>query len=154
MSVINLAPGAVINPAQAADKKQVLQVLADAFAECYGVDRDLAVDRLEEREALGTTAMGHKVAIPHAKLPSLMGPLVVFLKLDKPIAFDAVDGLPVDLVFGLLSPESGGAVHLHALAQLSRMLRDERTRSTLGGSGDADAAYAILADLLYRDDAA
>jgi nitrogen PTS system EIIA component len=154
MSVITLAPGAVVNPVQATHKNQVLELLADRFAYGYGLDREAVLERLEEREALGTTAMGHHVAIPHAKLPGIRGPLVVFLKLEKPINFEAIDGLHVDLVFGLLSPDTGGAMHLQALAELSRMLRDERTRNLLAGSGDADAAFAILSDLLYRDDAA
>ena len=67
------------------------------------------------------------------------------------MAFDAADGMPVDMVFGLLSPEQAGAAHLHALAAISRMMRDEALHVALGEAPGAEALYALLANGIDRD---
>jgi nitrogen PTS system EIIA component len=91
------------------------------------------------------------VAIPHARIPELNRPVAAFLRLATPVAFDAADGMPVDLVFGLLSPEGAGAAHLHALAAISRMMRDDKMHAALGEAGTAEAIYALLANSIDRD---
>jgi PTS system nitrogen regulatory IIA component len=91
------------------------------------------------------------VAIPHARLPGLTRPVAVFLRLEAPVGFDAADGMPVDLVFGLLSPEAAGAAHLHALAAISRMMRDEAMHTALSDAPGAEALYALLANVIDRD---
>ena len=91
------------------------------------------------------------MAIPHARIPELGRPVAVFLRLSTPVAFDAADGMPVDLVFGLLSPEAAGAAHLHALAAISRMMRDEKLHAALGEASGAEALYALLANGIDRD---
>lgn len=77
-------------------------------------------------------ALASGVAIPHARIPELNRPVAAFFRLESPVAFDAADGMPVDMVFGLLSPEQAGAAHLHALAAISRMMRDEALHVALG----------------------
>jgi nitrogen PTS system EIIA component len=67
------------------------------------------------------------------------------------VAFDAADGMPVDLVFGLLSPEAAGAAHLHALAAISRMMRDEKLHAAMIEAADGEALYALLANGIDRD---
>src|SRR3546814_10989545 len=94
------------------------------FGEAYGLDPVMVLDRLEERERLGSTGFGRGVAIPHARCPAIHRPVVVLLRLEDPVDFAAADGMPGDLVFGLLSPENAGATHLHALAALSRLGSD------------------------------
>src|SRR3546814_9254374 len=91
----------------------------------------MVLDRLEERERLGSTGFGRGVAIPHARCPAINRPVVVLLRLEDPVDFAAADGMPVDLVFGLLSPANAGATHLHALAALSRLVRSEEHTSEL-----------------------
>ena len=136
----------------AAESKQIiLDRLAQRFAGVYGLDPVLVLERLEEREKLGSTGFGRGVAIPHARIPDLGRPVAVFLRLATPVAFDAADGLPVDLVFGLLSPESAGAAHLHALAAISRMMRDDKMHAALGEATNAEALYALLANSIDRD---
>ena len=132
-------------------KATILDQLAQRFAGVYGLDPVLVLERLEEREKLGSTGFGRGVAIPHARIPDLGRPVAAFLRLSTPVAFDAADGMPVDLVFGLLSPESAGAAHLHALAAISRMMRDEKMHAALGEAGDAEALYALLANSIDRD---
>ena len=136
----------------AAESKQIiLDRLAQRFARVYGLDAVLVLERLEEREKLGSTGFGRGVAIPHARIPELGRPVAVFFRLETPVAFEAADGLPVDLVFGLLSPESAGAAHLHALAAISRMMRDEKMHTALGEATNAEALYALLANSIDRD---
>ena len=87
----------------------------------------------------------------HARIPELNRPVATFLRLQTPVAFDAADGMPVDLIFGLLSPEAAGAAHLHALAAISRMMRDEKLHAALGEATGAEALYALLANGIDRD---
>jgi len=70
---------------------------------------------------------------------------VVVVRLEKPIPFDAIDGLPVDLFFALLSPADSGVEHLRALARISRLLRREDLRDQLRRAADADAVRFLLA---------
>ena len=136
----------------AADTKQsILERLTERFAGVYGLDSVLVLERLEEREKLGSTGFGRGVAIPHARIPDLGRPVAVFIRLDTPVAFEAADGMPVDMVFGLLSPEAAGAAHLHALAAISRMMRDDKLHAALGEASAAEALYALLANGIDRD---
>ena len=73
------------------------------------------------------------------------------LRLSAPVSFDAADGLPVDLAFGLLSPDQSGAAHLHALAAISRMLRDDRLRDRLSEAQNDETVYALLTSDSGRD---
>jgi PTS system nitrogen regulatory IIA component len=135
----------------AADKQAILQQLADIFAVAWTLDPVMVLERLEEREALGSTGFGRGVAIPHARIAGLARPVAALLKLPQPVEFGAADGLPVDLVFGLLSPENSGAAHLHALAAISRMVRDEKVHDALSDAPDAEALYGLLTNVTDRD---
>lgn len=146
----NIVPEAVV-AAQLASKSDVLARIARMFGEAYGLDPAMVLDRLEERERLGSTGFGRGVAIPHARCPAINRPVVVLLRLEDPVDFAAADGMPVDLVFGLLSPENAGATHLHALAALSRLVRDETMHQALIDAPDAEALYALLSNQLERD---
>ncbi|MFO1255092.1 MAG: PTS sugar transporter subunit IIA [Sphingomonadaceae bacterium] len=149
-ALFTLLPEAV-GTIEADSKPAILDQLAQRFAGVYGLDPVLVLERLEEREKLGSTGFGRGVAIPHARIPDLGRPVAAFLRLATPVAFDAADGMPVDLIFGLLSPEAAGAAHLHALAAISRMMRDEKMHAALGEANDAEALYALLANQIDRD---
>ena len=114
-------------------------------------DGTLVRARLEEREKLGSTGFGRGVAIPHARMPNLTKPVAAFLRLATPVAFDAADDMPVDLVFGLLSPEQAGAAHLHALAAISRMMRDETMHAALTEAPSDEALYGLLSNVIDVD---
>ena len=135
----------------AADKHAILDQLSRTFATSYGLDAGEVLEHLEERERLGSTGFGRGVASPHARIAGVSAPVAAFLRLDSPVAFDAADGMPVGLVFGLLSPEQGGAAHLQALAAISRMMRDERMRANLEAAPDAEALYSLLCNVIDRD---
>lgn len=133
------------------DKPAILAALAERFASVYQLDRELVLDGLQEREALGSTGFGRRVALPHARIDGLSRPVAALLKLSAPVDFAAADRLPVDLVIGLLSPTNAGATHLHALAALSRMVRDEDMHRALTGASDTEALYALLTNASDRD---
>lgn len=134
-----------------ASKELVLQRVGALFADCYNADASDVLDGLEEREKLGSTGFGNGVAIPHARSPLVNRPVAVLLRLESPVDFAAADGMPVDLIFGLLSPDDAGAGHLHALAAISRLARDDNMRDALIEAPDTEAMYALLSSRLERD---
>ncbi|MFN4113551.1 MAG: PTS sugar transporter subunit IIA [Sphingomonadaceae bacterium] len=134
----------------AGSKPAILETLAQCFARAYRLDQATVLEALDEREKLGSTGFGRGVAIPHARIDGINRPVAAFLRLDAPVAFAAADDLPVELVFGLLSPASAGATHLHALAEISRLVRDEALQDALLGAGDAEALYALLTNVADR----
>lgn len=136
---------------RADSKQQILADLAACFASVYALDADVVIDGIEEREKLGSTGFGRGVAIPHARIDGLERPVAVFFRLENPVEFAAADGMPVDCVFGLLSPSQAGATHLQALAAISRLMRDERMHERLVSATDADAIYGLLVNVIDRD---
>lgn len=132
-------------------KHQVLEQIAELFGKVYGVNAGLVLEGLEEREALGSTGFGRGVAIPHARSGEISRPIVVLLRLEVPVEFAAADGMPVDLVFGLISPENAGATHLHALAALSRLVRDDDMHQALVDAPSSEALYSLVSNQLERD---
>jgi len=139
-----LSVDAVIPALKAMSKKQAIQELAERAAALTGRPEREIFDTLLQRERLGSTGVGHGVAIPHGKLPGLERLVGLFARLDKPIDFEALDDAPVDLVFVLLAPEGSGADHLKALARIARVLRDPATAAKLRATADAPALYSML----------
>ena len=129
---------------RATSKKQALQEMARRAASVTGLHDRTIFDALLERERLGSTGVGRGIAIPHARLSSLDGVYGLLARLDRPIDFDSVDDAPVDIVFLLLAPQQSGADHLKALAQVSRLLRDEGVCSKLRGCDTPDAVLAVV----------
>ncbi len=149
-SLFSLLPGAV-DTVQADSKQAIFQLLASRFASVYGLEAPAVLQAIEQREALGSTGFGRGVAIPHARVAGLGRPVAAFLRLESPVDFDAADAVPVDLVFGLLSPENAGATHLHALAAISRMMREAGMHESLAEAPDAEAVYGLLCNVIDRD---
>lgn len=132
-------------------KRAFFTTVGAIAATALGLDAVEVSDALIERERLGSTGFGRGVALPHARLLGLTGVRGMFIQLARPIDFDAVDALPVDLAFVLLSPVDAGADHLKALAGVSRFLRDENALGRLRGARNAEAVYAILTEDAARD---
>ncbi|ACG76595.1 PTS system, nitrogen regulatory IIA component ptsN [Phenylobacterium zucineum HLK1] len=128
----------------ASSKRQVLAVVAEIAARKLGLEAGAVLDALLEREAAGSTGVGYGVAAPHARLEGLDRMRGVFVRLEQPVDFDAVDDQPVDLVFALFAPKDAGADHLRALARVSRLLRQAEAREQLRQARTADAVYALL----------
>jgi PTS system nitrogen regulatory IIA component len=127
-------------------KKRLFQDLGEIAAAAYGLSASVAFDGLQERESLGPTGVGHGVALPHARVPDLDRVIGVFVRLEKPVDFDAVDRLPVDLIFGLFAPLDSGVEHLKALATVSRTLRDAAVCAKLRANSDPLALHALLTE--------
>lgn len=141
-----ITPQAVLPSVRVNSKKQVLQDLAKKASDLTGQPERAIFEVLVERERLGTTGVGHGIAIPHGKLAALDRLYGVFARLEHAVDFDAIDEQPVDLVFLLLAPETAGADHLKALARVSRLLRDRSVCEKIRGTDSADAIYALLTE--------
>lgn len=146
--------GSVVCGLSAATKKQILQEMAQLAAPIAGVGEHAIFDVLLERERLGTTGVGHGIAIPHGKVPGIAQVCGFFARLEKPVTYEAVDDLPVDLVFMLLAPVDAGADHLKALAHISRLLRNPATCARLRAAQDSAALYEILTSAQAAETAA
>jgi PTS system nitrogen regulatory IIA component len=146
---------AIVPEAVALDRaesgRQILTRLSRLYADVYGLDALEVLDGLEQREALGSTGFGRGVAIPHCRSIAVKRPTMALLKLEQPVDFKAADAIPVNMVFGLVSPENAGATHLHALAAISRMVRDEAMLGALSDAPDAEALYSVLTNQFLRD---
>jgi len=135
----------------AANKKALIQQLGAAAARLTGLPAKEVVARLNAREKISSTGFGAGTAIPHGKIEGLEGVFGYFARLAQPLDFQAIDGLPVDLVFLLLSPPDAGADHLKALASVSRVFRDRQILAKLRGARSKDALFALLAGVEARD---
>lgn len=146
-----LYPATVRAHVQLDSKKALFPFVGELASRALGLDSGEVSEALLERERLGSTGFGRGIALPHAKLADLSGVRGIFLQLPRPIDFQSVDGLPVDLLFVLLSPIDAGADHLKALAGVSRMLRNEQVAARLRGAKNDEALYALLIDSETRD---
>lgn len=149
-ALFTLQPEAVTT-IRAETKAAILEGLSVRFASVYGLEHDVVLGAILERESLGSTGFGRGVAIPHARIDGISRPVAAFLRLESPVDFNAADGIPIDLVFGLLSPDNAGASHLHALAAISRLMRDERMHQSLVKAPNAEALYSLLSNVIDRD---
>jgi nitrogen PTS system EIIA component len=129
----------------AANKKALFQHMAAVGSRLTGRPAKNILAALNEREKIGSTGFGGGSAIPHGKVEGLERVFGYFVRLSAPIDFHAVDGLPVDLVFMLLSPPDAGVDHLKALASISRTCRDRQILAKLRGARSKDALFAVLA---------
>ncbi len=136
---------AIRSKVKSANKKQLLQDVANIASEHVGIPYMNIAKSLQQREILGPTGIGNGVAIPHVKIKGLTKIIGFFVSLERPIDFEAADKQPVDLVFTLLAPEdNGGTEHLKALAMVSRVFSDKEIRSKLRSSENAESLFAIL----------
>jgi PTS system nitrogen regulatory IIA component len=129
----------------AATKSQALSALAEMATRSFEADPAEALAALLARERVGSTGVGGGVALPHARLKGLDRTHGVFVRLDAPVPYDAIDDQPVDLLFALFAPEDGGPEHLRALARVSRLLRSGELRQQLRQARSQDTVFALLA---------
>ncbi|WP_298100861.1 PTS sugar transporter subunit IIA [Brevundimonas sp.] len=139
-----LADGGVVLHSGASSKRQALHTVAEAAAHTFGLPEGRIMEALLEREALGSTGLGSGVAVPHARLEGISRVTAVFVRLDTPVAYGAVDDRPVDLLFALFAPPCDGAEHLRALAAVSRALRSPEMREQLRQARTVDAVRALF----------
>jgi len=136
-----LAPSQVQINLRVSDKAQLIRELGQRAAPATGLSTDTIVAALTQREALGPTGLGGGVAIPHARVAELKQPFGMMVRLRKAIAFDAIDGQPVNIVFLLLLPAEKAGEQLNALATVARKLRDRGQLELFTKARDASALY-------------
>jgi len=137
--------GSIAARVSATNKRQALSVVAEIAARVFKMKAARVLDALLEREATAPTGVGHGIAVPHAQIAGLDRMRGVFLRLETPIEFGAVDDEPVDLIFALLAPPAASSDQLRALARVSRILRRPDIREQLRSARSADAIHALLA---------
>lgn len=140
-----LSPGRVRAQGPVTGKKRLLEQVSALLADGGDVERAV-FDALVGRERLGSTGLGHGVAIPHGRSGKVSTAVGAFVRLAEPVDFGAPDGQPVDLVFALVVPEHFASQHLMLLSQLAEMFGDEGFRARLRDAADSAALYALLAD--------
>lgn len=130
---------------QSASKKRALEQLSQLLAADQEEMSAIQIfDSLFSREKLGSTGLGHGVAIPHGRHKQTSQTHAAFIKLEQGIDFDASDNLPVDLLFALLVPEEATEEHLQLLAQIARMFSDESLLEQLRTSSDEQALLQTI----------
>ena len=139
-----LSPSDASIDVAAADKKKLLSEMAREAGKILGMPSEQILTELVKREELGSTGMGGGVAIPHARFAQANRPFGMLARLRRPIAFDAVDGKPVDIVFLLLLPESPVGDQLGALACIARKLRNAEVATALRSARDGAEMYRAL----------
>lgn len=147
MQLIDLiTPDNVSSNVHAGSKKRALEVVSEELAreqDQAGVRQIL--EGLCAREKLGSTGLGHGVAIPHARMEGLRQPAGVMIRLAEPVDFDAADREPVDLIFALVVPEAATDEHLQLLSQIAELFGDENRRESVRHAGDSKAMYDLVA---------
>ena len=141
-----LAPERIRCDVHATSKKQALEALSELLARNL-TDSASVFDCLQARERLGSTGLGRGVAIPHGRLPQLTRAVGAFVKIAEGVDFDAPDGEPVDLLFGLLVPQSSTKEHLQILSQLAECFDQGCLREKLRASESAESVFEVLTSL-------
>lgn len=125
-------------------KKRVLEILANTIADNtqeYQLDADELFRRLVARERLGSTGIGHGIAIPHCRVAGCHNTLCALITLKDALEFDAIDGEPVDVVFALLVPEEAHDEHLQTLAHLAGSLNEAAFREALRAADSSEELF-------------
>ena len=106
-------------------KKNILETISENLANGDSSQKDTIFDKLYEREKLGTTAFGQGIAIPHARIPNIKSPKILFMKLSEGIEFDALDKQKVDLIFSLIVPDTKDDSHIKILSKVASLMDSE-----------------------------
>ncbi|HHL39025.1 MAG TPA: PTS sugar transporter subunit IIA [Deltaproteobacteria bacterium] len=132
---------------EAEDKRGLLEEMCrDLAAKVDGIECDVLIESLLEREKLGSTAIGHGVAIPHCKLKGIDRVHVYFARSLRGIDFQTLDDEPVHLFFLIVAPESAVKEHLDVLSAVSRLVRDDSVRERLMAAADGSEICRIIRD--------
>lgn len=129
----------------ATSKKRAFEEVGLLFENLHGLNRALITDSLFARERLGSTGLGHGVAIPHGRIKGLKAPMAAVVQLAQPIGFDAPDEQPVSLLIFLLVPEAATQKHLEILSEIAELLSDAGLRAKLNGSASAEELHSLIA---------
>ena len=141
-----LSPAQVLVSVDATSKKRAFEEAGLLFEGLHGLSRALITDSLFARERLGSTGLGHGVAIPHGRIKGLKSPMAAVFQLARPIGFDAPDEQPVQLLIFLLVPEAATQQHLEILSEIAELLSDNNLRESLKSANDAHVLHDLIAN--------
>jgi PTS system nitrogen regulatory IIA component len=141
-----LAADRVVLLVEAGDRDGVLDAAARLLSDASSANTQAIAEGLRKRERLGSTAIGHGIAIPHGRTNAFDHARGAFLRLREPVDFDASDGEPVDLVFALAVPEHFTQEHLQLLAEIAERFMDAGFRDAVRAAPDVDALRALMLD--------
>jgi nitrogen PTS system EIIA component len=141
-----LPPAQVLVGIDATSKKRAFEEAGLMFENLHGLSRALVTDSLFARERLGSTGLGHGVAIPHGRIKGLKAPMASVFRLSQPIGFDAPDEQPVGLLIFLLVPEAATQKHLEILSEIAELLSDAVLREKIKSADAADVLHGLIAN--------
>jgi nitrogen PTS system EIIA component len=146
MSLIpSLLPVAnVVTDLETSDKKSLFELMGQLFEEKQQIPRKVVFDSLMAREKIGSTGLGHGIAIPHGRIKGMHQAMGALIRLKTPIPFDAPDGKPVSLLFVLLVPEHASDLHLQILGELAQIFSNKTLRQNLLTASDAAQLHQLL----------
>ena len=139
-----LPPAQVLVSVDATSKKRAFEEAGLLFENLHGLGRALITDSLFARERLGSTGLGHGVAIPHGRIKGMKAPMAAVFQLADPIGFDAPDDEPVSLLIFLLVPEAATQRHLEILSEIAEMLSDRDLRERLKTEVEAADVHRLI----------
>lgn len=139
-----LSPAQVIAQVEVTSKKRAFEEVGLLFENLHGLNRALVTDSLFSRERLGSTGLGHGVAIPHGRIKGLKSPLAAVFQLSRAIGFDAPDDQVVNLLIFLLVPEAATQKHLEILSEIAELLSDADLREKLASSTDSQQLHRLI----------
>lgn len=122
------------------------EVVTALASRTVGLDRPKALDAILQREKLGTTGIGHGVAVPHGKIKGLSEIIVCFARSRQGVNFDSMDRMPVHLIFLIVAPENAASAHLKALAAISHLLKSLEFRNALMKAASPADIYRAIVD--------
>ncbi len=135
----------VLVSVDATSKKRAFEEVGLLFENLHGISRAVITDSLFSRERLGSTGLGHGVAIPHGRIKGLKAPMAAVFQLAQPIGFDAPDEQPVALLIFLLVPEAATQKHLEILSEIAELLSDSALREKIKTSASATELHSLIA---------
>ncbi|MDY7577856.1 PTS sugar transporter subunit IIA [Herbaspirillum sp. RTI4] len=139
-----LLPENVALDLEVSSKKRAFEQAGLLFENNCGIARSTVSDNLFARERLGSTGLGHGVALPHGRIKDMKAPLAAFMRLAEPIPFESPDAQPVSLLIFLLIPDTATQLHLEILSEIAQMFSDNALRNMLASDPDADSVYRQL----------
>ena len=139
-----LPPSNIVLDIAVTSKKRAFEQAGLLFENHHGIVRTAIFHSLIARERLGSTALGHRVAVPHGRIRDLKDPIGAFMRLAEPMRFDASDGRSARLLFFLLVPEHATQIHLDLLAEIARLMSDNDLRYQLETENDPAVIHQLL----------
>ena len=143
-SILSVAQ--VLVQVDVSSKKRAFEEAGLLFENLHGLSRALVTDSLFSRERLGSTGLGHGVAIPHGRIKGLKSPMAAVFQLANPIGFEAPDEQAVGLMIFLLVPEAATQKHLEILSEIAEMLSDVDLREKLAAAASAPELHRMISD--------